>query len=233
MRHLYVSLNLNIRTVKVLLCASKKSLIARNKRGHATDKAGMLTRLCHAFYHRGSWPLFVLFATTARASPPPSEEPSISEVQAAAVRAARAESWRPESLAHRARSAAAVPHLRFRVGRGNYLASDALGGAVSTGSDTWRVDVELAWSLDRAVYDRSEVGLLREGQRLAHNRSLVVEKVTRLYFARRRAQARRQAALAGNRLEDAAAASDEVDELTAVIDGLTDGVFGARASPHE
>ncbi|HWE30947.1 MAG TPA: hypothetical protein VHB97_23230, partial [Polyangia bacterium] len=89
-------------------------------------------------------------------------------------------------------------------------------------TNDWTFEVEASWSLDRLVFDRNELRASREAQRLAGHREELLTRVAQLYYARRRLQV--DAVLQ----PDAPAAVDralEIEELTAVLDGLTDNAL--------
>ena len=74
----------------------------------------------------------------------------------------------------------------------------------------------------RLVFDRNELRVSREAQRLAGHREELLTRVAQLYYARRRMQV--DAVLQ----PEAPAAVDralEIEELTAVLDGLTDNAL--------
>ena len=152
------------------------------------------------------------------------DEPSVRELQHAAARLAEVSPERVRSWLRRAGKAALLPNMRIRVGRGLIeLTHDPAAAATlySTTSD-WSVAVEASWSLDRLVFDRNEIWAGREAQRLAAHREELLTRVAQLYFARRRLQV--DAVLQPG----AAAAVDralEIEELTAVLDGLTDNAL--------
>ncbi len=155
-------------------------------------------------------------------------EPSVRELQRAAARLAEVHPERVQSWMRRANKAALMPTVRVRVGRGlGVLARDSNERLLYTNSDSWNVEVEAAWSLDRLVFDRNELRASREAQRLAARREELLTRVAQLYFERRRLQV--EAVLT----PDAPGAVDraiEIAELTAVIDGLTDGAL-SRGKP--
>jgi hypothetical protein len=136
----------------------------------------------------------------------------------AAVQPERVRSW-----LRRANAAALLPTVRTRVGRGlGELTRDSNDRLIMTTTDNWRFEVEATWSLDRLVFDRNELRASREGQRLATHREELLTRVAELYYARRRLQV--DAVLA----PDASGAIDrglEIQELTAVLDGLTGGAL--------
>jgi hypothetical protein len=177
----------------------------------------------------------LLVATSARATPAPeddvfSPEPSVRDLQKAAARLAEVHPDRVRSWLHRAGVAALLPSLRASVGRGSgELVRDALNQPIFTNSDTWRFEVQATWQLDRLVFDRNELRVSREAQRVGARREELLTRVAQLYFARRRL------ILDATKQPDAPNASDralDIDELTAVLDGLTDGALSAgRRSP--
>jgi hypothetical protein len=113
----------------------------------------------------------------------------------------------------------------LRVGRGlAELARDTVSTTMPlyTNTNDWTFEVEATWSLDRLVFDRNELRASREAQRLASHREELLTRVAQLYYARRRMQV--DAVLQ----PDAPAAVDralEIEELTAVLDGLTDNAL--------
>lgn len=155
-----------------------------------------------------------------------SDEPSVRELQRAAARLAEVQPERVRSWLSRANKAALLPLVRVRVGRGSAeLSRDSSGRLAYTTTDNWRYEVDAAWSLDRLIFDRNELRAGREAQRLASHREELLTRVAQLYYARRRLQV--DALLA----PDAPGAVDraiEIEELTAVLDGMTDGALGRR-----
>jgi hypothetical protein len=163
---------------------------------------------------------------TARGPEPQAETERaiVAQLQAAAIRVAGLEPGRALSLVRRVRGAAALPRLRVRAGRGEsgyYRGVDGVERYTSAAADNWHVEVEAQWSLDRLRFDRNEVLASREGQFLAERREEVTATVTQLYFALRRAEL-------GLTTDDEGARALEIDELSALIDGMTDGAL-ARA----
>jgi hypothetical protein len=164
----------------------------------------------------------ILIAAPAFAEPiellarlPP--EPPVRALMRAAERAAQVSPERVRSWLSRVNKAALLPVLRFRVGRG------AFGLSLSAATaDSWRFEIESTWQLDRLIFDRNELGLGRETQRAAARRELIQNEVAELYFARRRLQLEQVA-----RPQDPEAAERQLalDELTAILDGLTDGAL--------
>src|SRR5256714_4666100 len=150
-------------------------------------------------------------------------EPSVREIQHAAAAEASVQPERVRSWLHRASAAALLPTVRARVGRGlGELTRDSNDRLIMTNTDDWRVEFEATWALDRLVFDRNELRASREGQRLSSHREELLTRIADLYYARRRLQV--DAVLA----PDAPGAVDralEIEELTAVLDGLSGGAL--------
>jgi hypothetical protein len=183
---------------------------------------------------RALLPLMLLAGTAGAQTPAEilrrfSHEPGVAKLQRAASRLASLEPERLRSWMRRARGAAALPVLRARVGRGGGGVAithglDGIDRFSTVDSDTWRFEVEATWSLDRLVFDPEEVRVTRESQRVASRREQLLTEVAQLYYARRRLQI--------DQLLDPSARADValdralgIDELTAVLDGLTGGAL--------
>ncbi|HEY2747121.1 MAG TPA: hypothetical protein VGL86_21005 [Polyangia bacterium] len=151
-----------------------------------------------------------------------SDEPTVRELQRAAARLAEVEPDRVRSWLRRAGKAAILPALRVRVGRGLTELTHESDALLYSTTDDWNGSIEATWSLDRLVFDRNEVYASREAQRLAGHREELLTRIAQLYYARRRLQV--DVLLQ----PDAPSATDralEIDELTAVLDGLTDNAL--------
>jgi hypothetical protein len=156
-------------------------------------------------------------------------EPSVRELQRAAARLAEMHPERVQSWLRRAGKAGILPTVKVSVGRGfDALTRDSAGRPTFTNSDTWRFDLEVSWALDRLVFDRNELRASREAQRVAGRREELLIHVTKLYFERRRLQVD---AVLSPESASAVDRSIEIEELTAVLDGLTDGAL-SRGKPH-
>lgn len=156
------------------------------------------------------------------------DEPSVRELQHAASRLAEVSPERVRSWLRRAGKAALLPSLRIRVGRGLIeLTHDSAVSTAYSMTNDWSVAVEATWALDRLVFDRNEIWAGREAQRIASHREELLTRVAQLYYARRRLQ------VDALREPDAPTAVDrtlDIEELTAVLDGLTDNAL-TRGKP--
>jgi hypothetical protein len=150
-------------------------------------------------------------------------EPTVRDLQCAAARVAEVHPELVRSWLRRAGKAALMPTLRLQVGRGLVqLTRDSVTTPVYSMTDDWSINVETTWQLDRLIFDRNELRASREAQRLAGHREELLTRVAQLYYARRRLQV--DALLQ----PDAPASVDralEIEELTAVLDGLTDNAL--------
>ncbi len=177
--------------------------------------------------------LWMAAARAARADAPTEPtEPTVRELQQAAARAAEVHPERVRSWERRIRLAALAPQLTLRAGRGGteLRASTAVdGGARFTvdEGDAWRFEAAATWSLDRLVFDREELRLGRESQRIAARRERLLTEVAEVYFQRRRLQLRLAAAPPADPTERAEAEL-RIDELGAILDGLTDGALSRK-----
>jgi hypothetical protein len=172
--------------------------------------------------------MWLLAATPALAADPGvlarfTTEPSVRDLQRAAARLAEVHPERIRSWLSRVGKSALLPTVKVSVGRGlDELTHDAYGRPVFSSTDTWRFEVEATWALDRLVFDRNELRASREAQRAGARREELMVRIAQLYFERRRLQV--DAVLT----PDSPSATDraiEIEELTAVLDGLTDGAL--------
>jgi len=94
-------------------------------------------------------------------------------------------------------------------------------------SPTTQFGVRLAWDLDRLLFARDEVGAAWTASRILDRREERVRRATRAYFQRRRLLLQllldppREALARAER-------ENQVEEITAELDGLTGGLFSAR-----
>jgi hypothetical protein len=156
-------------------------------------------------------------------------EPSVRDLQRAAARHAEVHPEAVRSWQRRIRAAAAAPSLKLLVGRGGteLQSTVALDGSqrLTVGNgDNWRFEGSASWALDRLVFDHEELRLSREAQRVAARREQLLTEVAQLYYQRRRLQVALLLEPPASP-RDAAEAQLDIDELTAILDGLTDGAL--------
>jgi hypothetical protein len=178
--------------------------------------------------------LMLGLAAPALAAPDPlapfAAEPTVGSLQRAAAQLASLEPGRVRGWLRRLHSAALLPALRVRVGRGPYYSTSYESTYATPITEGWRFEVDATWSLERLVFDHDEIGVARESQRLAMRREQLLTEVAQLYFARRRLQVE-----ALSRPSDDAEGLERrlaIDELTAVLDGLTGGALSAGRPPR-
>jgi hypothetical protein len=166
-------------------------------------------------------------------------EPTVNEVQQAALGYAQMQPELFESLRSRSRSSAAHPELRFRVtkdqsneGRDVRLFDENARpvprfvnqSATETDDDALELQGEVKWKLGDMVFNARETAVVRENRLVARERQRILQTVTQTYFERRRAQVDMLLAPPG----DPAArtvAELKIAELTAELDGVTGGAF--------
>jgi hypothetical protein len=162
-------------------------------------------------------------------------EPSVRQIQRAAIAYAGLHPRILHGLRTRARLAAAVPDLRFRIARirddrGRAATAFDDGGsphevsATETREDQLRLEGELRWYPSKVVFRQEETKLVRENRHAAHDRQQLLEAVTRVYFDRRRTQVRLATA---KEIDEATRVQMMIDlrQLTGELDGLTGGTF--------
>src|SRR5262249_29047614 len=147
---------------------------ARRRRGRRHARRAHRRRLGRRAVRAALAASLVLLASTAHADLSILErfrhEPSVRELQRAAVRLAEVEPERGRSGVRRAGKAATLPALRVRVGRGLTELTHEVDAQLYSTTDDWSASIEATWSLDRLVFDRNEVYASREAQRLAGHR---------------------------------------------------------------
>lgn len=153
-------------------------------------------------------------------------EPSVRELQQAAARYGEVHPDRVRSWMKRVRLAALAPSLTVRAGRGTseLRVDSAIDGTqrfTLNAGDAWRLEASATWQLDRLVFDKEEMHLARESQRIGARREILLTEVAQIYFERKRVQL----ALDGMDGPERAEAELRVAELGAILDGLTGGAF--------
>lgn len=138
-------------------------------------------------------------------------------------------SARLESMASRARGAAALPELRLGAGtsrdeslRLSPTLSDPARFTRDGGRDLW-FEGRLTWQLDRALFSRDELAIERLKAQLRDDRTRLVREVTDALLDWQRARFGLAAPLASE--ADLQAASLAELGATARLDALTDGWF--------
>jgi hypothetical protein len=161
------------------------------------------------------------------------DEPTVAEVQRAAVRRAEAEPTLVRSWVRRVRRAGWLPEVQGALaidGQRNRSTDSEAGTPDRLGQTRSRklgYDIKLSWDLGRLIFDPNELKVSREAQRVSELRDQIVAHVTRLYFERRRLQLLSRLRSPGT-VRAALERRLRIAELTAILEALTGDSF-ARA----
>jgi hypothetical protein len=151
--------------------------------------------------------------------------PPVRTLVARALHAARARGpSATRELARRARLSGLMPEVRVGLERGSQLdlASSDSGQTSRTSTaqgDALKLQASVSFDLPRLVFASEEVRILSVERWLANDLQELSAQIVALYFRHRRAAR----ALADGELEKA----DELDEIEALLDVLTDGTITA------
>ncbi|MBI1908812.1 MAG: hypothetical protein HYS22_01395 [Deltaproteobacteria bacterium] len=191
--------------------------------------------------------VFIFFTSNLLAvdrSGGPDNEPTVQEVQEAALRYTGSNPMELESLKKKARWSAAMPRLQFGYARElkdviSLSSKDSVqvsGGNVFIGPDEndlsknfnsgTSVDVRAVWYLNELVFNKDLLDVGVEQRNWNRERSRIASEVAELYYARRRVQEETVNNVHGRWLK--------IAELTAQLDALTGGWFSqhlGRAQP--
>lgn len=166
-------------------------------------------------------------------------EPTIREVQRLAIDYAEVHPDKIKEWRRNARNKAWVPSLDIGIDGGQSLTrADSVYGSSSSGGshyigpddkslrDDLGWDISLSWDLADVVWSTDQTTIDSRSKLMVELREDILNQVTRLYYERLRLQAEIQSAG-----EDWKAVFDRrmrIDELTALLDGLTGGEFSSR-----
>ena len=163
-------------------------------------------------------------------------EPTIEEVQAAAIQYAEV---MPEKIARwRARAAWRGLVPTFTLGLDRDL-NTTIGSSSSNGKTNFTVgpndrsvsvDMGFTWNLADLVWNDDQTSIDVRSRLMVQLRGDVLDEVTRLYYERRRLQVE----YALNAVQDPALRLERqlrLEELAAQIDALTNGIYRARMRP--
>ncbi|MDP2342964.1 MAG: helix-hairpin-helix domain-containing protein [Deltaproteobacteria bacterium] len=160
-------------------------------------------------------------------------EPSVREVQAAAIEYYRVDPAIIDSWLTRARTNALAPQFQTRgwgESRNDLRTVTQVGEAdieSNTDRSAGRLQLQATWDLDRLIFEPQEMNIAREGVRIANLRDRVTDEVTRRYFERRRLQIDLELT-PPNDLADRVKKELRLQELTADMDASTGGWFGDK-----
>lgn len=165
-------------------------------------------------------------------------EPSVREVQEAAIRQAGIDPAMLRSWRSRSRLAALGPQVRgeYRQIERDDRRLRTGGGLPDLLNDNLALDARVLgrvhWNLDRLIFNPDELRVSREVADLVRLRAGLVDQVTRLYFERRRLQVE---LVLGESMEltDRLRAELRLEELTADLDAITGGWFSSALERAE
>jgi len=162
-------------------------------------------------------------------------EPDIIEVQKAAAKFAgfdldRAASWK-KNAAH----SAWLPELRVKVRKDNFINNGEKYNTdtpyeLITFADGIFFEVSAKWNLDELIFNKEELDAAGENAAVFNEYSRLMEKVSKLYFARKRLAF--EAEEEGMREDQRKSKILEYEEISAVLNSLTGGLYarGTRIS---
>ena len=162
-------------------------------------------------------------------------EPSIQEVQKAAIRYARLGNGKIDRWHWGSRMRALIPRLTFGrsfslgnnvdIDRGSTNDPDRFIFGPEDFDRKW--DLGLAWELGDLLYSSAQTSIDSRAKLLVELRESILNQITRVYFERRRIQMQLILSPAAN-LDERLELFLQLQELTAQIDALTDGFLSNR-----
>jgi len=169
-------------------------------------------------------PAFERRALTAALTHYARVEPRVDEIVRAALEEGVTDLRGVDALRTRARLSGLLPSIRIGAQRGTgWDLSERLddSGRVQLGTDdSISIRGEAVFALDRLIFAREEVPLLREERAVRLVRQDLVRTVVRLYYERRRLMLERDL-LGANGLEH----TIRIDEATALLNAFTGGAL--------
>ena len=157
-------------------------------------------------------------------------EPTIREVQRAAIRYAEVMPEKIRGWRILAQARNLIPRFTVSVGkdRNKTIASSTTAGVtrftVGPEDSRYSLDYGFTWDFANLVWDSAQTSIDTRSRLMVQLRQDTLEEVTRLYFERRRLQAEFQA----NPAEDPLLLRERslrIEELTAQLDALTGGLY--------
>lgn len=170
-------------------------------------------------------------------------EPSVRDIQQAALGYAALHPEMFEGMRSRSRIAPILPQIKVRIAKDLDEESKSLTrfaenshpediSATETKDDQLGLQGEASWSLDELIFNTGETTVVKENRYASKERQQLLRLVTELYFERRKAQVK--LALSPAKTPMAAAMAElKISQLTGEIDALTGGALsrGLGAKP--
>lgn len=183
---------------------------------------------------QGPWPQAPQAPLSVSAPPGLGEEPTIAQLQAAAIRYAEVAPQKIQSWRRRAALRAWLPSFTLGIDRDTdtTIGSSTSGGkttfTVGPQDQSFGVDFGFTWDLGDLIWNPDQTSIDTRSRLMVQLRNDVVDEVTRLYFERRRLQVE----YASNPIQDPALEAERqlrLQELAAQIDGLTGGYLSQNS----
>lgn len=158
-------------------------------------------------------------------------EPGIREIQQEAIKYAEVYPEKISNWRKQARLKAFLPELDLTYDKTVFTSTSFPQGRGFVGPLDW--GVSLSWDLGDLIFSTEQTSIDARSRLMVQLRDDILDEVTRLYFERRRLQLE----LMGRDLSLSLKAKSEkelrLEELTALIDGLTGGYLGTRLSEEK
>jgi len=163
------------------------------------------------------------------------DEPKISEVQKAAIKYAEVEPGKIMKWRKQAARKASLPQVSIGIDRNTTDLWHWEGGSTTKsdddilrrGRDSIGWDVSLSWNLGELIFNDDQTSIDVRSRLMVQLRDDILDEVTRLYFERLRVKME----LDNLSIEDRKKRLEKelrMQELTAMLDGLTDGYFSQQ-----
>lgn len=172
----------------------------------------------------------------------PFKEPSIQEVQNWAIQYANVHPSKIDDWIKALRRRAWMPDLSIGMNGGrDWSRSDSLWGSSSSGGvhhigpddkssgEDLGWDVSFSWDLGDVLWSSGDISIDTRSKLMVELRDDIINQVTRLYFERKRLQIQLMSEGYQKSVQDEL----RMDELVALIDGLTGGKFGKSIRRQE
>jgi len=163
------------------------------------------------------------------------DEPTILEIQRAAIEYAEVSANKIKWMRSAASNKALLPKVSLGFDGDLYRTIDLDRGSTATpdfyiegpNDKNWGWDVDFSWDLGKIIWNDDQTNIDVRSRLMVQLRNDVIDEVTKLYFERRRLQLELQANTPENE-NHKLKKQLRLDELTANIDGLTDGYLSKR-----
>jgi hypothetical protein len=163
------------------------------------------------------------------------DEPSINEVQQAAIRYAEVEPAKIREWRNLAAKKAWLPQLSIGIDRNTTDLRHWEGGSTTKpdddilrrGKDSIEWDVSLSWDLSELIWNNDQTSIDVRSRLMVQLRDDILDEVTKLYFERIRVKMEIDSLSIEDR-KKRAEKELKIKELTAYLDGLTGGYFSRQ-----